>query len=166
MIARSAFERLARAAHGQCGSPVGSSRIFGTRARSKPDVEIGQYFGVMENSHASEHSGVGHGLELRADIHAGHRHVGVGMLDNRYFALAGDLHFVERGAPGGVFRMNSTAGRTLLGWTGGPSRIRSSVARTGTVGKLLRRQVRPFGGYALLMYRRTTRSRKRMERTH
>ena len=53
----------------------------------------------MENSHASEHSGVGHGLELRADIHAGHRHVGVGMLDNRYFALAGDLHFVERGAP-------------------------------------------------------------------
>ena len=47
-----------------------------------------------------EHRGVRHGLELRADVHAGHRHVGVSMLDNRHFALADDLHFVERGVPG------------------------------------------------------------------
>ena len=37
--------------------------------------------------------------ELAATL-ALHRHVGVGMLDDRHFALAGDLHFVEGGAPG------------------------------------------------------------------
>ena len=35
MIARSGFERLARAAHGQCGSAFRSSRMVGARAKSK-----------------------------------------------------------------------------------------------------------------------------------